>query len=185
MDREPGEVTASANQDFVPLPGGEDEHGVGASHPRYEPFEPRKSGRKPTGHGISEHGSGEVLGSTSKWGVEGLLGSTAAANSGKGFAASAKSTIVSGFERLAAARGRSADDGVEQPCEYVAMSTPCESPVNKVRERASSLSPLRVCAFVSGPVCLFCCNNKPLSYLGHFTSTFAFTCCGSRLQSTH
>lgn len=83
-----------------------------------------------------EHGTGNVLGSTSKWGVEGLLGPTAAGNSGKGFAASAKNTIVSGFERLTAARGRPADDGVEQPCEYVAMSTPCESPVNKVRERA-------------------------------------------------
>lgn len=127
---------------FVPLPGGEDELESSARQPRYEPFKsgigkPAPASAAAAGHGIPE-ASGDILGSNNRWGVEGLLGSKTAAKSGRGFAASAKSTIASGFERLTAARGRSADcDGdVEQPCEYVAMTTPCESPVNKVRERA-------------------------------------------------
>ncbi len=154
-DREPGDAPACASQDFVPLPGGEDQHEAGSLHPRVEPVKPREeSGEKRAGnvHGILEHGTSEVLGSSSKWGVEGLLGPTAAANSGKGFAASAKNTIVSGLERLTAARGRPADDGVEQPCEYVAMSTPCESPVNKVRQGAPRT--LAKCV----PVCVTSCS---------------------------
>lgn len=134
-----GDTTPAADY-FVPLPGGDDELEVAARCPPFKPFKPKKSDTRPPGHGILEEPAtlgGGGGGSSSKWGVEELLGSKAGARNRKGFAASAKSTIVSGLGRLTAAAARSGaagDDGMaDEPCEYVAMSTPCESPVNTVR----------------------------------------------------
>lgn len=133
-----GSDTTPASDHFVALPGGEGGREAVARYPPFKPFKPRKSDNEPR-HGILEEPAtlGGGGGTSSKWGVEELLGSKAASrNSRKGFAASAKSTIVNGLGRLTTVTARSGtteDDWmVEQPCGYVAMSTPCESPVNMV-----------------------------------------------------
>lgn len=136
-----GSGTTPAADHFVPLPGGDDEAEDVARYPAFKPFKPKKPGGGPTTkHGILEEPA-TLGGGGSRWGVEELLGSTAAGRgSSKGFAANAKSTIVSGLGKLTAVAAKSVataggggDDGMEeQPCEYVAMSTPCESPVMMV-----------------------------------------------------
>ncbi|CAM9404025.1 unnamed protein product [Ectocarpus sp. 4 AP-2014] len=107
---------AAANGDDDNSPDGPAAPAGGAAddtrHPSFEPFRP-KSFDSQLGHGLG----GLLLGSRS-----------ASKKSSQNFAASTKSTMVSGLGVLAKAAKASAttvDDG------YVAMSTPCESPVNK------------------------------------------------------
>lgn len=137
-----GSGTTPAADHFVPLPGGDDEPEAVPRYPAFKPFKPKKSDGGPAKHGILNEPAtlgGGGGGTNSRWGAEELLGSkTAGQNSRKGFAAHAKSTIVSGLGKLTAVAAKSVataggEDGmVEQPCEYVAMSTPCESPVKMV-----------------------------------------------------
>lgn len=101
---------------FTVLPG--EAH---APFARDENFAVRRDAEQPVKHAI-KHG---LTDSERKWGREGLLGSKTKSVTAGGAAADAK-------RKLSAHLGMSArkgEEGEQQSCEYVAMNTPCESPV--------------------------------------------------------